>query len=317
MPAKPTAVVLTHHGDYFTVDRVMEALAARGASPLRINADQLGADAGVEIRYARTRPRVFFRDVELTQVKAVWARRVWLSTPPDDFEDFERLPSAEAHRTALISGLELTGARWVNPWTASEAAEWKPRQLALAQKVGLEVPETLITRDAAAVNAFRRRHGRIISKLLIPTVQTMQADARFIYTTEVTADVQPFWTPRIFQPLIPRAREVRMICVGRQVFTASVDPSGVPHAEVDWRRLTVGDGKRWQVEKPPAAVVRATLKLLKALGLTYGACDFIVTPKNGWCFLEVNPAGEYGWLERDLQLPISQAIADAMLERRK
>ena len=34
-------------------------------------------------------------------------------------------------------------------------------------------------------------------------------------------------------------------------------------------------------------------------------------------FLELNPAGEWGWLERDLELPISAAIAEALLLERE
>jgi len=39
----------------------------------------------------------------------------------------------------------------------------------------------------------------------------------------------------------------------------------------------------------------------------------IVTPEGEHVFLEVNPLGQWGMLERDLGLPISQAIAEALL----
>ncbi|NEO45670.1 MAG: MvdC family ATP-grasp ribosomal peptide maturase, partial [Moorea sp. SIO4A3] len=39
----------------------------------------------------------------------------------------------------------------------------------------------------------------------------------------------------------------------------------------------------------------------------------IVTPDGEYVFLEVNPTGEWGMLERDLGYPISDAIADALL----
>ena len=53
--------------------------------------------------------------------------------------------------------------------------------------------------------------------------------------------------------------------------------------------------------------------LMKSLDLTNGAVDMIRTPDGKHVFLEVNPAGEWGMLERDLKLPISEAIADALL----
>jgi glutathione synthase/RimK-type ligase-like ATP-grasp enzyme len=52
---------------------------------------------------------------------------------------------------------------------------------------------------------------------------------------------------------------------------------------------------------------------MRRLGLAYGAIDLIETPEGGHVFLEVNPGGEWGMLEHDLGLPISEAIADALL----
>jgi glutathione synthase/RimK-type ligase-like ATP-grasp enzyme len=49
------------------------------------------------------------------------------------------------------------------------------------------------------------------------------------------------------------------------------------------------------------------------LGLIFGAIDLIRTPAGEHVFLEVNPTGEWGMLERDLGYPISEAIADALL----
>lgn len=51
---------------------------------------------------------------------------------------------------------------------------------------------------------------------------------------------------------------------------------------------------------------------MSKLGLVFGAVDLICTPSGELVFLEVNPGGEWGMLERDLGLPISEAIADAL-----
>jgi glutathione synthase/RimK-type ligase-like ATP-grasp enzyme len=62
-------------------------------------------------------------------------------------------------------------------------------------------------------------------------------------------------------------------------------------------------------------VATAIKALMSKLGLVYGAIDLIRTPNNDYVFLEVNPGGEWGMLERDLNYPISEAIADALLGR--
>ena len=45
----------------------------------------------------------------------------------------------------------------------------------------------------------------------------------------------------------------------------------------------------------------------------FGAFDFIVTPENEWIFLEVNPNGQWLWLEQSLSLDISKKILDNLI----
>ncbi|HEU4434710.1 MAG TPA: hypothetical protein VFR51_15100 [Pyrinomonadaceae bacterium] len=47
--------------------------------------------------------------------------------------------------------------------------------------------------------------------------------------------------------------------------------------------------------------------------LNYGAIDIILTPDGKHVFIELNPCGEFFWLERSPGLPISAAIADLLL----
>jgi hypothetical protein len=39
-----------------------------------------------------------------------------------------------------------------------------------------------------------------------------------------------------------------------------------------------------------------------------------VTPEGEWVFLEVNPNGQWAWLQDETGLPIASAIADALVK---
>ena len=81
----------------------------------------------------------------------------------------------------------------------------------------------------------------------------------------------------------------------------------------DWRIVgseTEGD---WQPYALPPEVERGLLEVMDRLGLDYGAADFIVTPDGRVVFLEVNPAGEFFWLQRAPGLPIAEALAEVLL----
>jgi glutathione synthase/RimK-type ligase-like ATP-grasp enzyme len=64
----------------------------------------------------------------------------------------------------------------------------------------------------------------------------------------------------------------------------------------------------------PREVEAKILAFMKAFDLIYGAFDFIVTPDGRYVFLEVNPSGQYMWVECATGLEITMALADALSE---
>jgi glutathione synthase/RimK-type ligase-like ATP-grasp enzyme len=66
----------------------------------------------------------------------------------------------------------------------------------------------------------------------------------------------------------------------------------------------------------PTDVEAKLLQFMDYFGLNYGGIDIIVTPDDRYVFLEVNPVGEFFWLELYAGLPISQAIARLLLDER-
>lgn len=59
------------------------------------------------------------------------------------------------------------------------------------------------------------------------------------------------------------------------------------------------------------------LQLMDQLGLNYGAADLILTPENEDVFLEVNPVGEFFWLDKLSGGDIASAIADLLVGKGK
>jgi glutathione synthase/RimK-type ligase-like ATP-grasp enzyme len=85
-------------------------------------------------------------------------------------------------------------------------------------------------------------------------------------------------------------------------------------AEVDWRAI---ETKRMRLEscEPPSEIMEYCLRLLVSLQLSYGAIDFIVDPEGRHFFLEINPSGQWGWIEKALGTPITDAILDWLRQR--
>jgi glutathione synthase/RimK-type ligase-like ATP-grasp enzyme len=100
--------------------------------------------------------------------------------------------------------------------------------------------------------------------------------------------------------------------VGKRVFAAEIHSQVSNRTRFDWRRYDLRTTPHRPHELPPD-VARRCIELTAQLRLAYAAIDLILTPDDRYVFLELNSAGEYGWIEDLTGLPISQAIADYLL----
>src|SRR5688500_9883381 len=321
---RDAVLLLTHSGDFYTVDLVSQALARRGVRPIRFNTDLFPSSVKLSVRAGDERAAQLLTEagerVSTAEVRAVWARKLWSPRMSDDLDERYRLMCAGESVAALEGFLDaLHDARWVNDLQRQHAAENKQRQLRLAARAGLRVPRTLVTNDpAAAREFFAETEGQTVAKLLRPLAVTMDAVQPFVYTNRVREeDLAGAETlrhsPMVFQELIPKACELRIAWVAGKVFAGALDASGTSRGHTDWRRAAPEEC-RWQKAQLPGEVASSLQVLMSDLGLVFGAVDLICTPSGEHVFLEVNPGGEWGMLERDLGLPISEAIAEALLD---
>jgi len=324
-------LILTHAEDYYNVDRVAAALLRRGARSLRIDTDRYPFDLGLTLTLREGRRPVATLEtgsasVDLSRMGAIYCRRLWPGRAAQGQVE-PRYAGYCAHASALTflqTLAEVEGPFFLNPIAAGIAAESKPRQLAVAAEVGLRLPETLFTNDPRAVRALRDRAGTpLVTKLVSPLSESMDASGAFVYTSilrdEDYAALDALRAaPQIFQPLVAKRRELRVVVVGRRVFAGAIEVApGLGPLSIDWRRPQPRPGASpWRRAALPPATEARVLALMDRLGIAFGALDFLEDDAAGEpIFLEVNPAGEWGFLERDLDLPISLAIADLLVER--
>ena len=317
-------MLLTHSGDFYTIDLVAEAVGRRNVRPIRFNTDLFPSRVKLSARAGDERATQLVTEtaeqISAGEVRAVWARKLWAPRMDQDLDERYRAMCVNESAAALEGFLDaLHQARWVNNLDRQHAAENKQRQLRLAAQAGLHVPRTLVTNDpAAARQFFAETDGQMVAKLLRPLDVSMEADTAFVYTNRVReedlAGAESLrHCPMVFQELIPKECELRVAYVAGKVFTGALDATGTSRGQTDWRRAAPKEC-RWQKVELPAEIVNNLQVLMSELGLVFGAVDFICTPSGEHVFLEVNPGGEWGMLERDLELPISDAIAEALLE---
>lgn len=82
---------------------------------------------------------------------------------------------------------------------------------------------------------------------------------------------------------------------------------------MDWRADY--ENIKYSIIECPKFIQRMCINMLNEFRLNFGAFDFIVDERGKWIFLEVNPNGQWLWLEKILDLSISYRIVDYLNER--
>ncbi|MFE5588121.1 hypothetical protein [Kitasatospora sp. NPDC056531] len=250
------------------------------------------------------------RELDLTEVCSVWTRRPSPFQGPSELDEQDRRFAGSQSLWGFGGILaSLPGAHYVNhPWD-NRPAEYKPAQLAAAQRSGFWVPSTLIMNDPDKARQFAaHRTGGVVYKPLWNTPykvdgQAQQVWVREVRAHEITAAVAN--CPHLFQAKVEKAFDVRLTAVGNRLFAVRIDSP-----DLDWRR------RQSLMECTPIVVparaARSVSAYLTISRLAFGVFDFAVTAAGDWYFLECNPNGQWAWQPDSITDSIAHAVADRL-----
>lgn len=249
-------------------------------------------------------------EIDLSSCKSVWWRRPQPFVPHDslssEYKHFVLNESYEAF-TGLWHSLD---AFWVNSPRCDEVAHRKVFQLRTAQQVGLQIPNTLISNCPEAAESFIQQNGyqNTIYKSFSATEQHWR-ETRILKQNELELLDSVRYSPVIFQEYIAAEYDIRLTVVGKQLFAAAIYSQQTAY-KVDMR-MDIANA-RMEAIKLPKTIERKIIHLMEILGLQYGAIDLRLTPNGEYVFLEINPAGQWLFIEQETQQPITQAIAELL-----
>lgn len=297
---------------------VIEELRRRGADvqllDLSLFPRELGLTLAFDGKTAKRHLAGAGQDLDLAQCRVVWWRRPQLYGVHDDVHSEVDRAFAYAECDAAISGLWHTlDAYWINDPTRDQVASRKVYQLALAQEMGLRIPRTCITNDPREARAFidAQGSGKTIYKAFGGTERAWR-ETRLLRADEMNLMESVRYAPVIFQEHIPAAADLRITVVGDEIFPAAIRVAGDAYA-FDFRMAM--DSARIEATRLPTWLQKKLLAYVQHLGLVYGAIDMRLTPDGEHVFLEINPAGQWLFIEQETQQPISAAMAALMVRR--
>ncbi len=309
-------LIVTNERD-LTTDFVIRELRRRGLDHFRLNTNRI---ANMSFALDPTSMSLTIsseeRKVHIDRVTAAYFRRPELPDFGKLDDDSGQIAYASTEWSALLKSIYLLiGSRWFSHPRDILIAEDKPSQMYLANQLGFNVPETVITNDLDAARTLLAQ-GPAVGKPHRQAVVEIEGVEHVMFTTRIDVLTEEDrealqFAPVIFQRLIPKQYDVRVTVVGEQVFPVAIHSQEYDESSLDWRR-GANPKIRHEAITLPADVQSACVALVRRQKLRFGAIDLVLGIDGEFWFLECNPNGQWAWIENRTGLKISAAIVDEL-----
>jgi len=249
----------------------------------------------------------------------IWNRRVMIPDREKGIpKDLQNLVIDECEKTwdnLLISHPGKVVNRPQNHFYANNKLD----QIKFALQKGILVPDTIVTTDPSKLREFYELHGgNICFKLQKGAVVRTPEGNKVVYTNKVTNEQMKHASlvsshPSLFQEYIDKDFEVRVISTDRTSTGIAIHSQDSEISKVDYRRYDLENVRYHQIDLPPEIRTFCS-DMLQHYGLHFGAFDFIYSKNGRYCFLELNPNGQWLWLQEKSGYDLTKEIAENLIE---
>lgn len=316
-----TILLITNKSD-ITTDFIVKKLREKEQPFYRLNTEEIGISVKICFNIHANKYTLVDKhlncEINLLNIKSVYFRR------PEINNHISNLTLAETNfiKSELLFCLEglykiLNKAFWINTVNAIRNAENKIFQLQLALEIGFNVPQSIITNDPEkAFNFYNENKNHCIIKPIKSGLVEGDQEEGVIFTSEIQLErnniVRIESSPVYLQSLIEKKGDIRVTIVRDKIFAAFIHSQDLAESQIDWRKARI-PLKHSKIELP-IDLANNCFILTKKLSLNFAAIDLVLDKENNYFFLEINPNGQWAWIERQLNYTISDEITNLLVE---
>ncbi|MBM1107065.1 hypothetical protein JQC67_13010 [Aurantibacter crassamenti] len=306
----PKVLIISNRYD-FSSDFISVELNKQKIPYLRINRDEL-KDYTIEFNPIIPIIKGSFKDIEFTisyeNLKSVYYRAPTFLRDifQDNISDEEQL--IRSQWTAFVRSIcVFENINWLNNPVDIYKAEIKPYQLFIANKIGFKVPQTLIS------NLTKKLDTKYIAVKSIDTaIINLDEKEGFVYTElyetkklQENKFLSPFFTQ---QGLVPKT-DIRVTVIEDKVIAVKIFKKDNENIDIDWRRYK--NELSYEIIELPKKIKQLCSQFLKEFNLKFGGIDLIYH-NNDYYFIEINPTGEWSWLQQNTGFKIDELIVNSL-----
>ncbi len=258
-------------------------------------------------------------------IHSVWFRKgFYMSTYEKDLfeeglenfllEETKQYRKIMFHSTPYNMGVKVLGKNDIEYYDVN-----KMRTLIMAKRVGLNIPQTIVTNSKEDIVIFLGRHKKVISKPLNNPAFLASEDKRYsfsMYTSIIDDNVleklNDVVTPCFVQEYIEKSVELRIFFCENDYYCAAIFSQNNKKTIMDFRNYSTGpnEGNKYVPFKLLEEIKEKLVKLMDLIGLNTGSIDMILTPDGDYYFLEVNPVGQFGMISHPCNFHLEEKVAN-------
>lgn len=312
-------LIITNKSD-LTSDFIVKRLREKGIFFYRFNTEEISKSCFLTFDFQRNlfmlSDTILCQQFNLKEFTSVYFRRPELPNIDTDEISSGEIQFLKNEFYYTLEGLYkiLKDLYWVSPIYAIREAENKIYQLKLAREIGFSIPDSIVTNIYSdSLEFYNRNDTNCIVKPIKSGLIEDKDTPKVIFTNQLKEKPrkeQIEFSPNFFQAHVKKLYDVRVTMVGENAFAVSIDSQNNADTLVDWRR---GEHplKHIKIELPDE-ILKQCISLLKTLNLRFGAIDFILDKNGNFIFLEINPNGQWAWIEKQTGYEISNEIVNLL-----
>jgi len=320
-----TQLLIVTSQDDIHADMVIKELEDSKIKPIRLNSDTLIQESAYSFSWNQQGQSISqsftFKDSKLSteKIKLIWWRKPNEYYPdPEVTDEWAKQYAVEETKSLVqsLSGL-FPDANWINNYYNLRLPSRRINQIPLTKQLGIPIPATLVTNQYESIVSFLKQEGSCIIKPMDYSCFLHDDKQYACYTRPIDLETidslrdSIHLAPVFIQKRIPKKAEYRVTLIGKKSFVCRIETEHLNDAEVnqDWR-VTEPDKLVHTPDTLPEDYIAKLHKMLELLGLNFGAFDIIRGDDDVLYFIELNPNGQWYWIEILTGMPMVKAMVE-------
>jgi ATP-GRASP peptide maturase of grasp-with-spasm system len=267
------------------------------------------------------------RIINSSEIKSVWYRRGGLKLPVVRYKPFCKINDISSvfqsfydfEKNGLCNFLNYCLWDFKNVNNQLHHRVNKLVILKNAEKIGLTIPETIVTSHKTVLIDFIKRYKKVITKAAIEGLffADKNNNCSFTVYTELVTDkllseYGDTFAPSLFQVCVPKILEIRIFYLEKEFYSMAIFSQNNMQTAIDFRHYDKKVPNRNVPFQLPAEIEEKLTALMTSVRINSASIDMIYGTDKKFYFLELNPIGQFGMTSHPCNYYLERRIANQL-----